>query len=61
MGGTDRFDQQLSYYKSTIKTKRWQPRIFTHFISAAWSTLTSSVGLLISYKGKIKDAVFFSL
>ena len=35
MGGTDRFDQQLSYYKSTIKTKRWQPRIFTHFISAA--------------------------
>ena len=35
MGGTDRFDQQLSYYKSTIKTKRWQPRIFTHLISAA--------------------------
>ena len=35
MGGTDRFDQQLAYYESTIKTKRWQPRIFTHFISAA--------------------------
>ena len=35
MNGTDRFDQQLSYYESTIKTLRWQPRIFTHFVSAA--------------------------
>ena len=35
MGGTDRFDQQMSYYESTIRTKRWQPRIFTHFTSAA--------------------------
>ena len=35
MGGTDRFDQLLSYHESAIKTKRWQPRIFTHFISAA--------------------------
>ena len=35
MGGTDRFDQKVSYYRTTIKTKRWQTRIFTHFIHCA--------------------------
>ena len=35
MGGTDQFDQLLSYYKTTVKTKRWQTRIFTHFLSCA--------------------------
>ena len=35
MGGTDQFDQMLSYYKTTIKTKRWQTRIFTHFLMCA--------------------------
>jgi len=35
MGGTDQFDQMLSYYKTTIKTKRWAVRIFTHFLMCA--------------------------
>ena len=35
MGGTDMFDQMCSYYRTTIKTKRWQIRIFTHFSMAA--------------------------
>jgi hypothetical protein len=35
MGGTDTFDQMCSYYRTTIKTKRWQTRIFTHFLMAA--------------------------
>jgi len=35
MGGTDSFDQLLSYYRTTIKTKRWQTRIFTHFLMCA--------------------------
>jgi len=35
MGGTDQFDQQLSYYKTTVKTRRWQVRIFTHFLHCA--------------------------
>ena len=35
MGGTDMFDQMCSYYRTTIKTKRWQIRIFTHFLMAA--------------------------
>lgn len=35
MGGTDQFDHMLSYYKTTIKTKRWAVRIFTHFLMCA--------------------------
>ena len=35
MGGTDSFDQMLSYYRTTVKTKRWQTRIFTHFLMCA--------------------------
>lgn len=35
MGGTDQFDQLLSYYKTTVRTKRWQTRIFTHFLTCA--------------------------
>jgi hypothetical protein len=35
MGGDDMLDQMCSYYWTTIKTKRWQIRIFTHFLMAA--------------------------
>ena len=35
MGGTDSFDQLLSYYRTMIKTKRWQTHIFTHFLMLA--------------------------
>jgi len=35
MGGTDLFDQFLSYYRPKVKTVAWPVRIFTHFISAA--------------------------
>jgi hypothetical protein len=35
MGGTDSFDQLISYYKTTVKTKRWQTRVFTHFLMCA--------------------------
>lgn len=35
MGGTDQFDQMLAYYRTTIVTKRWQTRIFTHFLLVA--------------------------
>ena len=35
MGGTDYFDQLCSYYRTTVKTKVWQTRIFTHFLMAA--------------------------
>ena len=32
MGGTDLFDQFCSYYKTTVRTKKWPMRIFTHFL-----------------------------
>jgi hypothetical protein len=35
MGGTDLFDQYGSYYRTTIRCKRWQVRFFTHFLHAA--------------------------
>ena len=35
MGGTDRMDQQISYYATTVRTRNWQHRTFTHFISVA--------------------------
>lgn len=31
MGGTDRFDKLLSYYRTTVKTKRWPHTIIFHF------------------------------
>jgi hypothetical protein len=35
MGYTDLFDQKISYYVCYIKSKRWQHRVYTHFLSAA--------------------------
>eukprot|EP01041_Mallomonas_annulata_P012274 gene12274-25801_t len=35
MGGTDSFDQRLSYYRPHIKTKSWIPRVFTYFLNAS--------------------------
>jgi len=35
MGGTDAFDQRLSYYRPSIKTRRYPPRVFVHFLNAS--------------------------
>ena len=35
MGGTDKHDQMNGYYRTTIKTLAWQPRIYTHFLMSA--------------------------
>lgn len=35
MGWTDSFDQFLTYFRTIVMTKRWQTRIFTHFLMAA--------------------------
>lgn len=32
MGGTDLNDQYNSYYRSNLKTKKWPPRIYSHFL-----------------------------
>lgn len=32
MGGTDKVDQALSYYRMKTKTKRWQAKIYVHFL-----------------------------
>ena len=34
MGGTDTFDQRLSYYRPRIKTSRSPKRVFVHFQNA---------------------------
>ena len=41
MGGTDGMDQQLTYYKPRIKSRRWPVRIFLHFLQV--STFNSFV------------------
>jgi len=35
MGGTDKFDQLNSYYDGRLRTKKWQIRIYNHFLRAA--------------------------
>jgi hypothetical protein len=35
MGGTDAFDQKLSYYRPSINTKRWPHRIFFHLFQCS--------------------------
>jgi hypothetical protein len=35
MGGTDKVDQALSYYRMKTKTKRWQAKIYVHFFFVA--------------------------
>jgi hypothetical protein len=34
MGGTDSFDQRNCYYRTPVKTIKWQPRTLTHFLQA---------------------------
>ena len=35
MGGTDLCDQKLSYYKNSIRSRKWQGRVFIYFIQLA--------------------------
>lgn len=35
MGGTDSFDQRLSYYRNAFKARKWYMRHFTYFMSVA--------------------------
>jgi hypothetical protein len=35
MGGTDSMDQQLTYYKPRIKSRRWPVRVFLHFLQVS--------------------------
>lgn len=44
MGGTDLFDQFLSYYRTSVKTKRWPHTVIFHFL------LCSVVNSWILYK-----------
>jgi hypothetical protein len=37
MRGTDGLDQLVSYYRNEQRTRKWQPRIFTHFLHIAVS------------------------
>lgn len=35
MGGTDQFDQRLSYYRPNIKSRRWPHRVYFHFLNCS--------------------------
>ena len=35
MGGTDQMDQNLYYYKTRVRSKKWQIRVFTHFLQSS--------------------------
>ena len=34
MGGTDKFDQYGSYYRTKVRAQRWSVRIYTHMFTA---------------------------
>lgn len=34
-GGIDGFDQMIQYYRTTVASKRWQIRVFTHFLTCS--------------------------
>ena len=55
MGGTDVFDQRLSYYRPKFKSKKWMSRIFTHFLNA------SAINAYILYKLATKQHSKYSL
>ena len=46
MGGTDLNDQYNSYYRSTYSTKKWAPRIFSHFLMLS---ITNARALYMSF------------
>lgn len=48
MGGTDKFDQYMSYYRTSVKTKKWPHPVIFHFLHA------SIVNAWILYKTKYK-------
>jgi hypothetical protein len=35
MRGTDGIDQMISYYRNGMRSKKWQPRLFMHFLHTA--------------------------
>ena len=35
MGGSDKMDQMISYYKTRVRSRNWQHRIMTHFLGVA--------------------------
>jgi hypothetical protein len=35
MKGTDGIDQRISYYRNEMRSKKWQPRLYIHFLHAA--------------------------
>jgi hypothetical protein len=35
MGGTDRFDQKLSYYRIKLRTRKWKRKIYSHMMNIA--------------------------
>ena len=34
MGGIEVFDQMVSYYKTKVRTRRWQTRVYFHFLNS---------------------------
>lgn len=49
MGGTDSGDQRMASYRTTLKTRKWIPRILSHCLNS------SIVNLWIIYKNTYKD------
>lgn len=58
MGGTDLNDQYNSYYKTTLKTVKWAPRIFSHFLMVS---VTNARVLYMSHNSIEQDSLGHSL
>lgn len=59
MGGTDRFDQYGSYYNTSLRTRKWHIRIFTHFLQAA--VINAYILYVSKYKASLPYIEFLDL
>jgi hypothetical protein len=54
MRGTDGIDQLISYYRNEMRSKKWQPRLFIHFIHA--SVANAHILFKLTHKSERGDA-----
>lgn len=59
MGGTDRFDQMVTYYHTNVRSKAWPVRIYTQFLHAA--TVNAHILFKLSYPALTRKDPCFTL
>lgn len=65
MGGVDICDQQMEYYRTWIKTKKWTLKVILHFLDLAtvnaWMEYRQDCNKAGIPNGKVKDLLHFRM